>query len=693
MNKTYNMTKYDKEIQIEEKNIPILSWERQPTKKEKEAGISSPVTMYHNLHTGVQASSCIDVVSKDENYFIYKRQSKIITGTYYKATSDGNFLCCIICVLSTKAVKPGEIRHWEEERRYYFSKKKEAIFKPKFVYKYMDLTEDGYFVWPCCKCNDLPVDYTKYSQISSAKPKKWDVSGNNNFIEEVSKVFSPVVTLSGNRIVELSSPSYFDFFMRYNEPFKKNGPKQKKIDELIKISLPDVKIPKKNEFEKCYSWYLSDDAYKFAVISKIENGFICVRTMAYVDKKEIADQDCYIYESARIYIKGKDVISCKPNNFGEYINAPLSLQDEHWKFPILDFDKDITKNTALEYYGSIIEEIPSTHRLVMLKQLLTHPEIEQLYKGGLSKIILDNMNHSYGNSWDMINHSLMLNSQAKTFYEKIGLNKHQLEKCIEHCNTSNHEYSYNIVREVKEWFESNDIRGIDDSTFDDIFSIITCIHDRYFKLTLRLLYNTYSLETANSMIEPLKTITSKTIPQESLYGSCAMPAMRVYNDYISMVKQMNAKNHFRPQFTSLEDIKTKHDAVMVIYNSKKDVYQKEAFEKSVKKISKYAYSDENYSIIVPEVPEDLAKEGLELHHCVKSYISRVANGSTNILFLRKNSEIDKPFFTIELSNEGNVEQIHGFGNRNISTEPKIEYFIKNWIKAKKLNASNYNKIR
>lgn len=692
---TNNMKKYDKEIQIEEKNIPILSWERQPTKKEKEAGIKERITMYQNLHTGERSNYLPDVVADNDNYFVYKRQSRNITGTYYKASSDGEYLCCIICVLSTKAVSEGEIRHWEEERRYYFSKKKEILYKPGFVYKYMNLTEDGYFKWMGCKCNDLPVDYTKYSQISSKSPKSWGRAGNSNFLEEVVKVFSPIVTVAGNRIIDLSNPGSLDYFIRYDEPFKKSGPKQKKIDELVKIPLPKITIPNKEEFEQSYSWYLSEDVYKFAVLSKIEDGFICVRTMAYLEKKEINNGEKFIYESARIYIKGKEIISCKPNNFGEYVNAPLSLQDDHWRFPILKFDKNITKNTALEYYGSIIEEIPSKLRLLMMKQLIAHPELEQLYKGGLKNIIIKAINTSYGNSWENISFSLRLNTHEKSFYDKLGLNKYQLDRCIKYCEVETKDYEqYYIIKNVKDWFESNDIKDIDNATFDDAFYIITNYHDRYFKETLKLICLIYSMKTAKDMIESLKTITSKHMERETAWGGIyKTPVIRVYNDYLNMVKQMNAKSHFKAQFTSIEDIQNKHDAAMIIYNAKKDEFQKEAFVKSVKKIAKYAYSDNNYSIVIPEVPEDLAKEGLELHHCVKSYINRVANGSTNILFLRKNSEIDKPFFTIELSNEGNVEQIHGFGNRNISTEPKIEYFIKNWMKAKNLNASNYNKIR
>ena len=78
-----------------------------------------------------------------------------------------------------------------------------------------------------------------------------------------------------------------------------------------------------------------------------------------------------------------------------------------------------------------------------------------------------------------------------------------------------------------------------------------------------------------------------------------------------------------------------------------------------KKWKKYLFEDEEYLIVAPKESDDLAKEGMELHHCVKSYIDAVSEGRTNILFLRKKEEPEKPFFTIEVTNDDKIRHIMG----------------------------------
>ena len=82
-----------------------------------------------------------------------------------------------------------------------------------------------------------------------------------------------------------------------------------------------------------------------------------------------------------------------------------------------------------------------------------------------------------------------------------------------------------------------------------------------------------------------------------------------------------------------------------------------------------------------------------LHHCVKSYISRVANGATNIMFIRQVSEPYKPFFTVEVDNNKIIQQVHGFSNCNADTVEGLEEFIDIWAKAKHLKTQGYNKVR
>lgn len=76
-----------------------------------------------------------------------------------------------------------------------------------------------------------------------------------------------------------------------------------------------------------------------------------------------------------------------------------------------------------------------------------------------------------------------------------------------------------------------------------------------------------------------------------------------------------------------------------------------AFNSHVKSNSyrRLEYRDDDFSIISPKEPGDLVNEGNELCHCVGSYVRNVADGISNIYFLRRNSEEDVPYCTIEVA--------------------------------------------
>jgi hypothetical protein len=81
----------------------------------------------------------------------------------------------------------------------------------------------------------------------------------------------------------------------------------------------------------------------------------------------------------------------------------------------------------------------------------------------------------------------------------------------------------------------------------------------------------------------------------------------------------------------------------------------------------------NYGDLImkpPESSEDIILEGSILHHCVGGYVERHAEGKTNILFIRKKTAPDTPFFTVEVSNELRIIQCHGY--RNEAENPKPE---------------------
>lgn len=72
--------------------------------------------------------------------------------------------------------------------------------------------------------------------------------------------------------------------------------------------------------------------------------------------------------------------------------------------------------------------------------------------------------------------------------------------------------------------------------------------------------------------------------------------------------------------------------------------------------------------ILAETPEELNNEGKMQHHCVASYAERVAKGKCYIYFVRKKEELEKAFYTLELSPEGRILQCRGLKNCNMTPE-------------------------
>ena len=86
-------------------------------------------------------------------------------------------------------------------------------------------------------------------------------------------------------------------------------------------------------------------------------------------------------------------------------------------------------------------------------------------------------------------------------------------------------------------------------------------------------------------------------------------------------------------------------------------------------------------MIVPcRKEEELRVEGKRLHHCVASYAEAHASGRSNIFFIRKIDEPDKPFFTLELKNGDGKLYVNQNRGKNICSRTEIVVeFEKKWL--------------
>lgn len=77
-------------------------------------------------------------------------------------------------------------------------------------------------------------------------------------------------------------------------------------------------------------------------------------------------------------------------------------------------------------------------------------------------------------------------------------------------------------------------------------------------------------------------------------------------------------------------------------------------------------------LIVPENSAAIKEEGEALHHCVGTYIERVAKGETAIFFIRKENEPNKPYYTLEWR-DNKVIQCRGMNNCSVTD--KVKAFV------------------
>jgi hypothetical protein len=283
----------------------------------------------------------------------------------------------------------------------------------------------------------------------------------------------------------------------------------------------------------------------------------------------------------------------------------------------------------------------------------------------------------------------------------LGLNKYQLDKLNKLKESDN--LSYPIM--LKEILDSNDLNDIDNKTFDTVLDFLqeikskTWYNQLYAREALETTTKVYSREVMINMIPTIKKFVDVEKTCEIMYSNYSYTstvlATRLYVDYIRTVNLLGASSTMRPHFKTFDDIKRMHDDAAMAYNVQKDKIENKKFCSHIPKWKEWEWNsdDENFVVVCPLLPKDLATEGIELHHCVKSYIQRVAEGTTNIMFIRKRDEKNVPFFTVEITNDGSIQQVHGFANRNASTEPGLTEFVKKWAKERKLKLTNFNKVR
>lgn len=171
--------------------------------------------------------------------------------------------------------------------------------------------------------------------------------------------------------------------------------------------------------------------------------------------------------------------------------------------------------------------------------------------------------------------------------------------------------------------------------------------------------------------------------------------LTIYVDYLNLAKRLNLdlKDYF---VTFPKHLKEAHDELDGCYKEmqfdiKLSNYAKDADEKAdkfnevVKRNAKWCSENEQFEVVSPRSTHDLGLEGIKLRHCVAMYIDDIIKGEKVVMFLRRKSEPDVPFYTMEIM--GNtITQCKGYRNTNRTEE--VDKFLHKYAKKMNLTISD-----
>ena len=160
-----------------------------------------------------------------------------------------------------------------------------------------------------------------------------------------------------------------------------------------------------------------------------------------------------------------------------------------------------------------------------------------------------------------------------------------------------------------------------------------------------------------------------------------------YRDFLKMREELEY-DMTNEVYIHPKNLRKKHDELVEERNERKDELRISRKNKQFDKITqkyesinkRYAYEEDEYFIRPAKSAGEIILEGQYLHHCVGSsdtYMSRHNSGYSYIMFLRKKSEPDTPYYTIEIRNNKLV-QWYSKNDRKPDSDV-IKTFLDRWI--------------
>lgn len=284
-------------------------------------------------------------------------------------------------------------------------------------------------------------------------------------------------------------------------------------------------------------------------------------------------------------------------------------------------------NRGISNIGTILNRIPNFARF------------EQIFSAGIEEIVSNKFSYSIGDIPKGLiklcqTHSIILSDTFLKFYKE---------------NPDAYLLAYNLQPEYT---------SLTDRNVYDILSHESSVKEYYGERTWE--YRWVKISTFNKLMSDFG-YTAKAL---LMYIDCLKTYEAIEDmgflineiyDYASMMHRISHKFDKYPRH-----FLTTHQIASRNYNRLKEQFVEEDFKKRIDEGMEKTFGD--YCFIYPKCTQDIKDEAVQQNNCVASYIKKVIDGESHILFLRKKEQPDKSLVTIEVRNGKIVQALQRFNH-------------------------------
>lgn len=464
-----------------------------------------------------------------------------------------------------------------------------------------------------------------------------------------------------------------------------------KSDIAIKLSSYD--LPERNYSRDVIEFSIIDDTYAVFRLFQTNDHWDTIQ------RKYVSDGDAI--EFCRVFVnnKGKVTIMDREVSSGNFKVTGVTFNNiVYWHNTPdqIGFHK-LQEWKPIKWNMEIINNEKSSMVIKRLVKVLRHPIIEKFYKMGYENIANFLLDNDVNATLKEMFYLDEVNEKERSIYKMLGVNKYMFDVL----NEQTYQHS-RYVRPIKEIFNSEDISSLSKETIDLYVNGLSKMgYSAWENIIGRCTYRWNHEKFSEPVTDKERNLIEKLFRIEKEDSGI----IRAYVDSRNTYNYMSNKPEIDwYDFRHTEDVITLHNNLIALKNAEDEerrrLYQMREEERRVEyqkkfeklqedRIEKFESHGEKYSIIIPKDLTEITTEGMTLHHCVGGYLDRHAQGNTNILFLRDNSNIDKPFYTIEVDPSGYVVQIHGNHNRWLGNDPSAISFVWKWIQDRNFRCEKY----